>query len=155
MPVPRKKKALPKGYNPITRQPYEKKSGLGYVASGSVTLDNVTTMGKEQRERRSGRGGERQQPWARRGRIFRWTQRPELVLGQRLLLIIFLDLCIDGVHGRALSFAAGCGGSAGSDLAASCRSLALARLMELRMVPRGRLMRSEISRAVWPSTQWR
>ena len=57
MPVPRKKKALPKGYNPVTRQPYEKKSGLGYVASGSVNLDNVTTMGKEQRERRSGRGG--------------------------------------------------------------------------------------------------
>lgn len=50
-PKPPQKK-LPKGYNPITRQPYEKKSGSGYVASGNVNLDNVTTMGKEQRKRR-------------------------------------------------------------------------------------------------------
>ena len=51
-PQPRKKKKLPKGYNPITRQPYEKQSGLGYVGSGKVNLDNVTTMGKEKRRRR-------------------------------------------------------------------------------------------------------
>ena len=56
-PQPRKKKKLPKGYNPITRQPYEKQTGLGYVASGKVNLDNVTTMGKEQRHRRTKRGG--------------------------------------------------------------------------------------------------
>ena len=56
-PVPQKKvqgppkKKLPKGYNPLTRQPYEKKSGLGYVFDGSVNLDNIIT-GKRRRRKR-------------------------------------------------------------------------------------------------------
>lgn len=48
----KKKKALPKGYNPITRQPREKKSGLGFVQGGGVNLDNITTMGKPRGRRR-------------------------------------------------------------------------------------------------------
>ena len=39
---PKKKKMKPKpGINPITQQPYEKKSGLGFVGGGKVNLDNV------------------------------------------------------------------------------------------------------------------
>ena len=50
--VRRKRKKLPAGYNPITRQPYEKKSKSGYVATGDVNLDNITTMGREVTRRR-------------------------------------------------------------------------------------------------------
>ena len=49
-PAPAKKK-LPKGYNPITRQPYEKKSGLGYVQGGNINLDNIV-RGKRIRKKR-------------------------------------------------------------------------------------------------------
>ena len=39
---PKKKKMKTKpGINPITQQPYEKKSGLGFVGGGKVNLDNV------------------------------------------------------------------------------------------------------------------
>ena len=34
------------GINPITQQPYEKKSGLGFVGGGKVNLDNVTRRRK-------------------------------------------------------------------------------------------------------------
>ena len=54
VPQPRKKKKLPKGYNPITGQPYEKKSGLGYVAGGNVNLDNVITTKRNRRSTRQG-----------------------------------------------------------------------------------------------------
>ena len=54
--APKKKKRLPKGYNPITRQPREEKSGLGFVKSGKVNLDNVTTLEKPLKRRRRGRG---------------------------------------------------------------------------------------------------
>lgn len=56
VPKVKKKKALPKGYNPLTRQPYEKKSGLGFVEGGKVNLDNVTTVAKPLKRRRRGRG---------------------------------------------------------------------------------------------------
>ena len=42
-----RKRKLPAGYNPITRQPREKQSGLGFVAGGGVNLDNITRMGRE------------------------------------------------------------------------------------------------------------
>ena len=53
VPQPRKKKKLPKGYNPVTRQPYEKKSGSGYVEKGAVSLDNLK-RGKRRRKREKG-----------------------------------------------------------------------------------------------------
>ena len=51
----KKKKALPKGYNPITRQPYDKKSGHGFVSGGGVNLDNIKSM-QPRSGRRSKRG---------------------------------------------------------------------------------------------------
>ena len=51
----KKKKALPKGYNPITRQPYDKKSGHGFVSGGAVNLDNIKSM-QPRSGRRSKRG---------------------------------------------------------------------------------------------------
>ena len=53
----RKKKALPAGYNPITRQPYEAKGGTGFVVGGNVNLDNVTTLEKPLKRRRKGNIG--------------------------------------------------------------------------------------------------
>ena len=47
----KKKKALPKGYNPLTRQPYEKKSGMGFVQGGNINLDNII-VGKRRRKPR-------------------------------------------------------------------------------------------------------
>ena len=47
-------KKLPPGYNPITKQPYEDKTRRGYDAA-KVNLDNITTMGKEERKRRGRR----------------------------------------------------------------------------------------------------
>ena len=41
-----RKRKLPAGYNPITRQPYEAKGGTGFVVGGNVNLDNVTTLEK-------------------------------------------------------------------------------------------------------------
>jgi len=51
----KKKKALPEGYNPITRQPYDKKSGHGFVSGGGVNLDNIKSM-QPRSGRRSKRG---------------------------------------------------------------------------------------------------
>ena len=40
--APKRKKVKKKSnINPITQQPYEKKSGLGYVNTGAVSLDNL------------------------------------------------------------------------------------------------------------------
>ena len=51
--APKKKpKAVPKGYNPVTRQPYEKESGLGYVEGGKVNLDNVRTSRRHRKTKR-------------------------------------------------------------------------------------------------------
>jgi len=51
----KKKKALPEGYNPITRQPYDKKSGHGFVSGGGVNIDNIKSM-QPRSGRRSKRG---------------------------------------------------------------------------------------------------
>ena len=37
----KKKKAYPPGINPITRQPYAKKSKSGYVSKGAIHIDNI------------------------------------------------------------------------------------------------------------------
>ena len=47
--VKKKKKALPKGYNPITRQPYDKKGKKDVAA---VDIDNIVTMGRPKRRRK-------------------------------------------------------------------------------------------------------
>ena len=46
-----KKKALPKGYNPITRQPREKKSGMGFVEGGNLNLDNILDKPRRRKKR--------------------------------------------------------------------------------------------------------
>jgi len=48
---PHKKKALPKGYNPITRQPREKKSGMGFVEGGNLNLDNILDKPRRRKKR--------------------------------------------------------------------------------------------------------
>ena len=51
---PKKKKVRRKpGINPITQQPREKKSGLGYVAGGNINLDNVLSTRRTRKPRQS------------------------------------------------------------------------------------------------------
>ena len=45
----KKQKAKPK-INPITRQPYAKKSGSGYVEKGAVHVDNIRTSRRKRKK---------------------------------------------------------------------------------------------------------